>query len=202
MRDKQKKSAKKSFRVPPWVWVLGALAVMGVVPWLLLAPEGGQSSAPGGIKLGSVQWTPLVSQQHGFRVSLPAPAQNLTPPVDLAREIDSTWVAAFQGGTVVLKVARCPEKLCTQVPDTILESASKSAREEMGGTLLSEKRLEVPCPHGTCPGLEFEATSAQGWRVSGWLLATHDRVFQLLSTQQLGSDENFRRVVESFTFLQ
>lgn len=201
MKNPKKKAAKRSFRVPPWVWVVGALGVMGVVPWLLLSPGADTAARPGGVQLGPVQWTPLVSQQHGFRVSLPAPAQNLTPPVDIAREIDSTWVAAFQGGTVVLKVARCPEKLCTQVPDTILESASKSAREEMGGTLLSEKRVEVPCPHGTCPGLEFAATSSQGWHVSGWLFATHDRLFQLLSTQQSGSDENFRKVVESFSFL-
>jgi hypothetical protein len=201
MKNKPKKAARKSFRVPPWVWAVGGLAVMGVVPWLLLSPGAERPSAPGAIQLGPVKWTPLVSQQHGFRVLLPAPAQNLTPPVDIAREIDSTWTAAYQGGTVVLKVARCPEKLCTQVPDTILESASKSAREEMGGTLLSEKRVEVPCPHGTCPGLEFAATSAQGWHVSGWLFATHDRLFQLLSTQQSGSDEHFRKVVESFTFL-
>jgi hypothetical protein len=201
MKNKAKKAARKSLRVPPWVWAVGALAVMGVVPWLLLAPGSERSSAPGGGSLGPVQWTPLVSQQHGFRISLPAPARNQTPAVDIAREIDSTWAAAYQGGTVVLKVARCPEKLCTQVPDTILESASKSAREELGGTLLSEKRVEVPCPHGTCPGLEFQVTSSQGWRVSGWLVATHTRVFQLLSTQQSGTDEHFRKMVESFTFL-
>lgn len=200
MKKNQKKATRKTPRVPPVAVALGAFAVMAVVPWLLLFPDSESApSASGGSPSTSEQWTPLVSKQHGFQVSLPAPARYLTPPG--AGDIDSTWVATHAGGTFLVKVTRCPEKLCTQVPDTILESASKSAREELGGTLLSEQRVDVPCPQGTCPGLEFAATGSQGLRVSARFFATHDKVFQLLGTQTSDSDALFRKVVDSFSFL-
>src|SRR5690242_12122735 len=135
MKKKQKKAARRLPRLPPWVLPLGAFAVMAVVPWILMSEPASSPAASGGTAPTEEQWTPLVSKQHGFQVSLPAPAQYLTPPG--AGDIDSMWVATHPGGTFMVRVTRCPEKLCTQVPDTVLESTSKSAREELGGTLLS-----------------------------------------------------------------
>jgi hypothetical protein len=200
MKTPKKKAARRSFRVPPWLIALGVLAVLVVVPWLLLS-EPASSSAPRVGVSPTVQWTPLVSQQHGFRITLPAPPQDLTPPLDLAREIDSTWTALYTGGTFMVKVTKCPERLCTEAPDSVLKGMSESIREGLGGTTLSEKRVEVSCPQGTCPGLEFEATARQGFKVSARIFATRDKIFQLMGTQFSGSEDHFRKAVDSFSFL-
>lgn len=197
---KKKKAAARPSRIPPWVPVVGALAVMVVVPWLLLS-EPSASSSPGLTVSPTVQWTPLVSKQHGFRITLPAPAQDLTPRMDFAREIDSTWTALYTGGTFVVKVTKCPERLCTEVPVTVLESLSQTLRQELGGATLSDEPVEVACPLGTCPGREFAATARQGWHVSARIFATQDKIFQLLGTQFAGPNEHFRQVVDSFSFL-
>lgn len=200
MKNPKKKAARRSFRVPPWLIALGVLAVMVVVPWVLLS-EPASSTAPRVTVSPTVQWTPLVSQLHGFRITLPAPAQELGPPLDLAREFDATWTALYTGGTFMVKVTKCPERLCTEAADSVLKGLSESVREGLGGKTLSEQRVEVACPQGTCPGLEFEATAIQGFKVTARIFATRDKIFQLMGTQISGSEDPFRKTVDSFSFL-
>ena len=198
MKNKSKKAAKRAFRVPPLLIAIAVLAVLVVVPWLLLAPDSSKPEMGRSLPTEPV-WTPLVSQEYGFRVSLPAPAKNMSPGGGLG--LGGMWAAMYTGGTFMVQVSRCPEKLCTQAPESVLEGASKGALEGVGGTMLSEKKLQLPCPDGTCSGLDFEATAPQGLRISGRLFITHDKIFQLLGTQASGSDEVFRKVVDSFSFL-
>lgn len=199
MKKKQKQSAKKAFRVPPWVLAVGALVIMAVVPWLLMETDSSAPKGPSRSLPTAPVWTPLVSKQYGFSVSLPAPPQSLSSSGGFG--LDAKWSAQYQGGTFMVQATGCPEKLCTEAPDSMLTGSKEGALAMLGGKLLSEKPLQVPCPQGTCSGLEFAATSSQGLSYSARIIITRDKVFQLMGTEYSGSDEVFRKMVDSFTFL-
>jgi hypothetical protein len=170
----------------------------------ILAPDASAPAVPSNpAQSGSTapEWVPLISRAHGFRIDLPAPPQDLSAAAGLGSDIDATWMAVHPTVSIMVKATRCPERLCREAPDSVLRGVQEGALEEWGGTLLSEKSLQLPCPQGSCPGLEFEATTRQGLRVSARYFIAREKVFQVLGTQSSGSNEIFQKVVSSFSFL-
>ncbi len=187
-----------------WGLALGGLVLAGGIGFLL-SSRGTQPAAPAELptRLASPHegWVPLVSRKEGFRIDLPAKAEDVSGNMGLGNELDALWVATHSTGTFSVRVTRCPPEACQKVPDAILKGFREGAVDELKGTLLEEKRLEVPCPKGTCPGLEFEATSSVGHRVLSRLIISDNRIFQILFLRTGESNEPYRKAVESFSFL-
>jgi hypothetical protein len=186
-----------------WGLALGGLVLAGGIGFLLSSPQPAASSEPP-TRLTSPHagWVPLVSRREGFRIDLPAKAENAYGGMGLGNNgLDAMWVATHSTGRFSVRVTRCPPEACQKVPDSVLKGFLEGAVGELQGTLLEEKRLEVPCPTGTCPGLEFEATSSVGYRVLSRLFISGDRMFQILFLRTGDSSEPYRKAVESFSFL-
>jgi hypothetical protein len=197
-KKKQKKAANKASGVPGWAFGLGLFALGGVALWLQLAPA---SPSPAGVSAPSAEWAPLISREHGFRMSMPTSVQDLAAAAGAPSAIHSNWVARHPSGTLMLSVTHCP-KVCELTPDSVMKGAFEGAMREFGGTVLSQKPLQLPCPQGTCSGIEFEADTRQGLRITGRFFVSKDKLFQLLGTQPSRSNELFRQAADSFVFLE
>jgi hypothetical protein len=198
---KKKKTSSKPAGVPGWAFGAGLVVLVGLGLWLNLAPSSRTPAMPGGTASTSLEWAPVVSQEHGFRMSLPASAQHTSgaaPGGDTP--VASMWMAPHPTGVITVTVTHCP-KVCEQAPDSVLKGAFESSVQEFGGKLLNQKPLQLPCPRGTCTGVDFEATSSQGLRIAGRYFIFGDKLFQLLGAQSSGSNEIFYKAVDSFTFL-
>jgi hypothetical protein len=205
-KSKKKQPEKKSSLLPTVALVLGALVLVGNTLWLFLKPDATEAPAaaevpetdrPAGVP---ADWVPLVSRQHGFRVYLPSRAQDVTSSAG-GGPVSAAWAATHATGTFTIIVSRCPPELCQKTPDTLLKSARESAIEEVGGTVKSQRELQLPCPQGSCPGTEFEATSRQGLPVVTRFFIANDRVFNVSSMLVPGATETYQKVVDSFSFL-
>lgn len=202
-KHKNKRAQKDSSRIAPIAFVLCLLALAVIGIWSMFESDSkrsttdrsGAPSAPG-------QWTVLESRQHRFRVSLPVPARKLPQEESGDTGTDSTWEATSSTGLVVeVKASKCPEQVCEKAPDSVFKGLRESIVEGLGGSLVSEKHVEVPCPQGTCPGLEFESTGPLSFHSSVWAVISGGKVFHLVVSEPQGSTETFRKVVESFSFL-
>lgn len=197
-KKKQKKAANKSTGIPGWAFGLGLLALGAVALWLQLAPS---SPAPLSLPAPSTAWAQLISREHGFRISMPASVQDLSGAAGVPAAINSTWLARHPSGTLMLTVTHCP-KVCEAAPESVMKGAFEGAIKEFGGKVLSEKPIQVPCPWGTCSGIDFEADALQGLRITGRFFVAKDKLYQLLGTQPSRSNELFRQAVDSFAFLE
>ena len=187
-----------------WGLALGGLVLAGGIGFLVSSRDTQPAASAESPTLPAsphAGWVPLVSQKEGFRIDLPAKAQDAYGGMGLGNDLDAMWMATHATGTFSVRVTRCPPEACAKAPDSVLKGFVEGAVDELKGTLLEEKPLEVPCPSGTCPGLEFESTSSVGYRVLSRLIISDDRIFQILFLRTGESSEPYRKAVESFTFL-
>lgn len=209
-KSKKKQPPKKSSLLPTVALVLGALVLVGNTLWLFLKPDPTQASAaaeavpeadrPAGVP---ADWVPLVSRQYGFRVYLPSRAQDMTSLGTSVGggTVSAVWAVNHASATFAIIVGPCPPELCEKAPASVLKGAREGALRELGSPAESQREIQVPCPQGSCPGTEFEATSRQGLHVVTRFFIANNRVFQISGTLVPGSKEIYQKVVDSFAFL-
>jgi hypothetical protein len=141
----------------------------------------------------------------GFRVSFPAPPHQEASMQETGAGLaaTTTWsLAPSEGEYLAVSATHFPEgTVSTNAPEKVLAGARDGALANVQGTLVREEAVRVRGPRGgkpSYPGLDYQATSGQGLRVSTRLLVVGDTLYQLLYVRTGEDDAPFRQLVGSF----
>jgi len=197
-RKGRKKAEGRGSKITAVAIPLGLCALIGVGIWSLFSSDGPAPTAPS-LPAATGPWTQLESQPYGFRISVPAEARRVQgggedSPVAM-------WLSTFSTGVVQVTVSKCPERVCEEVPDSVLKGMAEGTISQLGGAVRTNKVIELPCPKGKCPGRELDADGPAGMRVLSRSFVAAGRIYQLSVTDRADAESTFKKVVDSFTFL-
>ena len=123
----------------------------------------------------AAEWTPFSSQRAGFRASFPTAPQESVQSIEttLGPIPYTTYMAEIENGSVAFGVAYndYPEEVLSADPEKILDGGRDGARDNLGGTIVSE----ISLTYRGHPGREFTILS----EVQGQQLMYHTRLFQM-----------------------
>ncbi|MCA9055107.1 MAG: hypothetical protein KDA75_14800 [Planctomycetaceae bacterium] len=121
----------------------------------------------------AAEWTPFSSQRAGFKASFPTAPQESVQSIETALGPIpyTTYMSEIENGSVAFGVAYndYPEEVLGADPEKILDGGRDGARDNLGGTIVSEISLS----YRGHPGREFTILS----EVQGQRLMYHTRLF-------------------------
>ena len=122
--------------------------------------------------LSAQEWVPFKSTKGNFRAEFPAQPQESVQTIEtqLGQIPYTTYMAELAGGNVAYGVAfnDYPEQILQADPEKVLDGGRDGAKENLGGTIVSETRMTF---HGH-PAREFTILG----EVQGQPLFYHTRV--------------------------
>jgi len=145
----------------------------------------------------SAAWIELKSPELRFRVEMPSPVE----PLEKSDE-SVGWMGKVEDAVAQVTVTKCP-LACSETPFLFFDMTRETAASILHGTSSNEKHLEIPCPTGTCLGLEYEIKDVLGMHFYSRMFIFDHKFYQLRVNEMVkpNSRGNFDKLVTSFAFL-
>jgi len=155
-------------------------------------------------------WRWVTAEDGKFRAAFPSQpsVEHSTEDTEAGKAQTVTYSVTSEadGSFLAVAVTKFPDGTMAQaLPSQVLEGARDGALANVNGKIVTDKSVMVDGPKGGkrfYPGRDYEATGAQGTRISTRVILVEDRLYQIIFVRTAEKNEPFKQLLPTFALQQ